>query len=775
LKVNGKGTWTDRHLVELAEMLPNSMISVSNPVRVVTPPLSTSEKSIEQHAMEVVPHASSSHAPLREFDLLAHIDTILPRHVRNRVKLEMWDVHFEDSEEGLNLAPLVSSLTSFRACEPTKPPNVPSSQFVDVVISLPAMMETTIMSLGSLTSLNLDLRQYTLDLDTLAQGLPKLKHLCFEGKRQGLAVRRFDFANLSRKLTVFHAPLPAEMIIANLAHLPPHMTDLKLTDAGLGWGYKPSSIAHLPTSLTRLEFPSSHWHEDHLLRLRSHLPHATHVVIAGKIGLNGKLLCEAARSDSNLVALDQHSIPVIMNRLLAPICALQFAIGGQEFMELEESNSEEKGASGGSLGPVQGNARSFGAAPSLDRPTVADAPLPLNIRTFAINLPDSLTALELRDPAAEEPSFILPPPPSTTEGLVLNCLDRLDYLPKTWPAALQTLKLQLAALAKGMHGKLGTWPSSLTSLHLLHGPRLVSYKPFQELPTQLVHLSLVPLVTEGAALPILPGHLQQLPATLQTFDCIGFTFPASDIPYLPQNITRLRFWGGEMWTDSDIGALAQSLPHLHSLHLSRASLTGAFLLAGSTEVTYTSLIKSVIQGIQKHQHIKTFHVGEWQFSSPLQLPSSVTKLHLVPPTRCSMPSVAAHLRLGSISALAPLPPNLTELSFAVTHLAHLASLGDMLPHTMQRLYVAAQQLSFSLYDWSSFPRSLKSIMIFQKGPSFGSQQIISYGVGFPPQLEELLLPQTTLAIDEATLPKSLTAIDFVNSGDRSKTLPWAKY
>jgi hypothetical protein len=94
---------------------------------------------------------------------------------------------------------------------------------------------------------------------------------------------------------------------------------------------------------------------------------------------------------------------------------------------------------------------------------------------------------------------------------------------------------------------------------------------------------------------------------------------------------------------------------------------------------------------------------------------------------------------------------------------------------MQRLYVAAQQLSFSLYDWSSFPRSLKSIMIFQKGPSFGSQQIISYGVGFPPQLEELLLPQTTLAIDEATLPKSLTAIDFVNSGDRSKTLPWAKY
>jgi hypothetical protein len=316
-------------------------------------------------------------------------------------------------------------------------------------------------------------------------------------------------------------------------------------------------------------------------------------------------------------------------------------------------------------------------------------------------------------------------------------------------------------------------PATLTTLRLLHNGFPRSYSPFKYLPSHLVHLQIT--LQRLGETPCLPGHVELLPATLLTLDYLCITFPPSDLTLLPKGLTVLNFWGGPSWTDSKLCLLLESLPHLRSLKIAVACLSGEFLSSEATKVTYHTLIESAKQGVQAQTKHATIEVSRWQLANSLRLPDSVTSLHLIPPIKARVPTINQDQQLPDISMLVPLPPNLTDLSFAASDLIHLATLGSILPRTMQRICVAAHDFRGGQYHWTTFPRQLKSIKLFHTVSEAVRPQCIEDAIGLPPHLEEFVFIKTILpqaAISH--LPKSLTSLDFGDSSNQDPALPRAK-
>jgi hypothetical protein len=498
------------------------------------------------------------------------------------------------------------------------------------------------------------------------------------------------------------------------------------------------------------------------------------------------------------LSLDQNSIPQIMNRLLAPVRAASYQIGGYRPLPTEP---EAASSSNGSSTFIAVPQAVFSPAPapplfsmnagfafSAPQPTV---PVPLTPSTgFRMRLPDCITSIELRDPKVDSEigtaagsgrfNFLSPTTaqgfPSASSALSLYSLRNSELLPKPWPKSLQSLVLRLSSINNILSLDMA-WPVGLTSLDLHVTGLTRTYLPFKFLSPQLVHLRITSETFFD--IPCNPGHVQHLPATLETFDCLGITFPASDLPLLPKGIKKLHFLGGLAWSDYEVGQILETLPAVNSLKLRTACLTGAFLPPDTTEVTAESLLKSAENHIQSLLTSTSIRVKRWMLNKPLQLPKTVTTLHLIPTIKTRGPMIDPTRKIPDLTVLLPLPPSLTDLSFAITDQVHLANFGPKLPRSLQRLCIAAHEFQLGHYHWTTFPRGLKSLRLYHTNSDVTRSIHTDDAIGLPPQLEELILSKLSLP-DSAipNLPKSITALDFADTAPgtiRDPLLPWAKY
>lgn len=418
------------------------------------------------------------------------------------------------------------------------------------------------------------------------------------------------------------------------------------------------------------------------------------------------------------------------------------------------------------------------------------------------SLPESLTKLELMDleahPSADPAWKILPASwPPNLNYLALDVgFTRVELDKEILYLSIHLRDAEKATQVLALPSRLVTLIAVVSTVPLGNGQ-------FEALPRTLKHLWIAP--TNGKDPFLCPSShvLSTLPRGLEALHLPFFSFEPTDTPSLPPNLQRIRFRGGEHWSDSNLSHLAQicsasyetspstvftdpsllifftkertkpdsDLPDVHpapgwsalrtSNNLSGpifavatfVSFTGADLPA-SKVLTAKNMLESASRSLFQNgaytSHWSTFLV-DYHFPAPEDIVSIDLYLAGVRQGASRRPSEF----FSEISQIPQLPTmrSLKCLSIFLSRTIELRRLFRLLPQSLEHLSIVSELNQECLEaDWASLPRGLKSLSILSPA---GSSLPPTRLVGIPPNLEALQLCYTIAATALAYLPGTL--------------------